>query len=160
MNNFRTLITFVSLIGMAAPVNAETSVTRTYTDAGITACKEKTRQVTNYLVDGNKESSHVFWNKNNKNNRNVNALIMKNYSDGDSHIHVTMNPEGTACDWSYVETFFVPQRCIAAKETLMSDAKYDDSMGNTSVYTKGALTFYLTELQQGCLISKREAAYD
>jgi hypothetical protein len=92
--------------------------------------------------------------------RNVSAVMMKDYSDGDSHITFHMNPEGNACDWSYTETYFVPSRCTETREKMIGEAEFVTGMGDTAIYELGAVDYYLTDLKQGCLFTKKESSYE
>lgn len=153
------IIAAVLLVGLSQASFAQTSIEKTLDKNGVTACRDEVKQVTRFLAKENGESSHVTWNSNQPNRRNVSAVMMKNYSDGDSHITFNMNPEGNACDWSYTETFFVPSRCTAVREKMISEADFATDMGDTAIYESGSVDYYLTDLKQGCLFTKKESSY-
>lgn len=147
------------MAGMSHSVLAQTSIEKTLDENGVTACRDEVRKVTKFLAKDHGESSHVTWHTTQPNRRNVSAVMMKDYSDGDSHITFNMNPEGNACDWSYTETYFVPSRCTATREKMIADADFVTEMGDTAIYELGALDYYLTDLKQGCLVTKKESSY-
>lgn len=149
----------ILMVGVSHASLAQTSIEKTLTENGVTACLEEVKRVTSFLAKDHGESSHVTWHTSQPNRRNVSAVMMKDYSDGDSHIIFSMNPEGNACDWSYTETYFVPSRCTAAREKMIGDADFVTDMGDTAIYELGAVDYYLTDLKQGCLFTKKEFSY-
>jgi len=153
---------YILLAALSTPAMANT-VTDQAKGAGFTQCLETTETLANFLVGENAHASHDFWNSDNVNERFFNSLIVKDYSDGDSHISLTIVPRGNKCDWSSTETFTVEQPCQVVREEMFSEMSYGGSMNKTSLmlHKDNDLYYYLTpsESSKACLVTKREIFY-
>lgn len=131
--------------------------------AGFANCLETTKTLAEFLVKKNPHASHDFWNKDFVNERFFDSLIIKDYSDGDSHISLTVIPRGNQCDWSYTETYSSDKPCQIVREESFSEMKYSGSVNKTTMVLNNEkdLNFYLTPSETGkaCLVTKREIFY-
>lgn len=141
-----------------------TTVDEQAKSAGFTKCLETTKTLAEFLVKQNGHASHDFWNKDFVNDRFFDSLIVKDYSDGDSHISLTIIPRGKQCDWAYTETYPVEKPCQIVREESFKELKFGGSLNNTSMMLQNdnGLYFYLTPSESGnaCLVTKRELFYE
>lgn len=153
---------YLLLAGLSTSALANT-VTDQAKSAGFTQCLETTETLANFLVKDSAHASHDFWNSDNVNERFFDSLIVKDYSDGDSHISLTVVPRENKCDWSYTETYPVEQPCQVVREEMLSDFSYGGSMNKTTIMLNNdnGLYYYITPSESGkaCLVTKREIFY-
>ncbi|WP_027873956.1 hypothetical protein [Spongiibacter marinus] len=151
------------LLSLVAQSSMATTVDEQAKSAGFTNCLETTKTLAEFLVKQNAHASHDFWNKDFVNERFFSSLIIKDYSDGDSHISLTVIPRGKQCDWSYTETYPVEKPCQIVREERLSEMKYGGSLNETTMALNNEkdLYFYLTPSETGrtCLVTKREIFY-
>lgn len=151
------------LCGLMSAVTMATTVDDQAKSAGFTNCLDTTKTLAEFLVKQNTHASHDFWNKDFVNERFFDSLIVKNYSDGDSHISLTVIPRGKQCDWSYTETYPIEKPCQIVREEQFSQMKYGGSLNQTTMTLNNekGLYFYLTPSETGktCLVTKREVFY-
>ncbi|MFC4259250.1 hypothetical protein ACFOZ5_09440 [Marinobacter lacisalsi] len=151
------------LFSFAAQASLATTVEDQARAAGFTNCLETTKKLADFLVKKHAHASHDFWNKEAVNERFFDSVIVKDYSDGDSHISLTIVPRGGQCDWSYTETYPVEQPCQIVREEMFGEMDYAGSLNETTMALKNGngLNYYLTPSESGntCLVTKREVSY-
>jgi hypothetical protein len=129
-------------------------------EVGMQQCLQTTKELSEFVLDGHAHGSHDMWGTEAPNDRPFDSLIVKEYSDGDSHISMTIMPREGACDWSYTETYVVEQSCSVIREEWFGDMKYTGALRDISValHNDEGLNVYLTPVVAGemCLVTKRE----
>lgn len=130
---------------------------------GVTTCLSAVRELSTFLIGGMEYLSHDTWSTDGANEHFFSSLIIKQYTDGISHITMTVVPRGEQCDWSYTETFTTKRACSDMRAEEFGSLSEMTSPGgkNTILATNTSLFFYLTDVENGkaCKVSKREMAY-
>ena len=154
------VVTVISLL-IATSTNASTTVEDYAKTNGFTQCLARTKELSEFLVKNNSYGSHDFMAKKHPNENPLNSLIVKGYSDGDSHINLSVTPlKNGKCAWSYTETSIYEQACQVVREKTFSDSKFINTLNETTIALDSGdnLYHYLTPSQSGkyCLVTKRE----
>jgi len=154
---------FLICLLLASQHSMGTSVEKQAKAIGFTACLDATKTVADFLIKKNAHSSHDIWSKKLVNERVFDSLIIKDYSDGDSHVSITVVPRGNECDWLYTETYMVEKPCQVLREERFGTLKYAGPMNTTTISLNNSkgLFLYLTPSETGrtCLVTKREVHY-
>ncbi|MDN7124556.1 hypothetical protein J6I90_06650 [Pseudidiomarina sp. 1APP75-32.1] len=129
-------------------------------DVGVSKCLETVKSLSGVLVDEHAHGSHDMWSTDAPDERVFDSVIVKGYSDTDSHISMTVVPRDGACDWRYTETYVVEKACTVIRDDWFGEFGYLGALNETSLALSSEenVNIYLTPVVQGkmCLVSKRE----
>lgn len=143
----------------------DTTVYKNAKEAGVTKCLKIIQDVSAFIIKKNKHSSHDYWSKKNVNSTAFSSFVVKDYSDGDSHISIMVVPDANNnCYAEYRETSYWNKSCSVLREEIFKDWKYKTSLKESTVLLaneKDTVHVYLTPQNNGsgCLSTKREAIY-
>lgn len=169
--NSLIILAFLALSAGEAPVQEpevaeeqqEDYVTSSFERAeevGVSQCLETVKSLSGVLVDQHAHGSHDMWGTDAPDARVFDSVIVKDYSDTDSHISMTVVPREGACDWRYTETYVVEKACTVIRDEWFGEFDYLGALNETSLVLSSAedVNIYLTPVVQGkmCLVSKRE----
>ncbi|AMO56694.1 hypothetical protein GZ77_03100 [Endozoicomonas montiporae] len=160
------LITAMSLIVVATPAFSLTTVSSMAKENGINQCYSRIKSVADFYIEDKKHGTHAKWIDDiDVDSRLYDALSVKDYSDGDSHIRIIAAPNGeSGCDTSYSETFVLDQPCIIARDEVFNNWEFTGSLNNqtTVLQTKdGNANAYLTPQLNGkaCMVTRTEISF-
>jgi hypothetical protein len=134
--------------------------------AGVIRCLKSLEQVSNYIIKKNKHSSHSIWAKDNVDLNGFSSFVVKEYTDGDSHVSILVVPtaDKDTCFAEYNETSYWPKSCSVLREEVYKDWKYKSSLKESTVILKNdsdKVFIYLSPQNNGsaCLSTRREVIF-
>ena len=133
-------------------------------DAGFKSCLETAKTLVKSLVNEDVYAAHNLWDMDSVDESFFDSMIVKYYTDGDSHISLTIVPRGEKCDWAYTESYPVEKPCKVVREEQFSQLEYSASLNENSMalVSDEGVYFYLSPSETGktCLVTKREVFYE
>ncbi|MCQ4144801.1 MULTISPECIES: hypothetical protein [Vogesella] len=156
------------LLALLAPLLAqagEPSPVDNAVDAKIKTCMAPLKKVASFIVKDGGHASHDIWNDKDADRRPFSSLIAKKYSDGDSHVSMSVGPDKSGrCSAEYNETAYWPKACTVLREEIYGEFKYHASLNESTTILRNddkSVYVYLTPQMQGngCLSTRREVIY-
>ncbi|WP_172649446.1 hypothetical protein [Thiolapillus brandeum] len=161
----RRLVLAAMMVGTTAATADEVSSYQTARKQGVKTCLEKVKEVGNFLVGDHNHASHDVWNTVDTDKRMFSSFLVKEYSDGDTHISMIVGPDATGkCFAEYNETTFWSKSCSIIREEVFSEFKFAGSMKEATIVLKNkedSVNAYLTPQSNGnaCLSTRREVVF-
>lgn len=166
MSVLRLIIIAVSLFCVSAVFAVDTTPYKSASENGIKTCLSRIKEVSDFVIKTNPHVSHDLWSSNNTDSRMFSSFVVRDFSDGDSHVSIIVGPDKSGkCFAEYRETNFWIKSCSVVREEVFPKLKYSGSMNDTTITLKinsdGGLNVYLTPQNNGnsCLSTKRETIY-
>jgi len=134
-------------------------------DAKIKTCMAPLKEVASFIVKDGDHGSHDIWHEKDADSRPFFSLIVKKFSDGDSHVSFSIGPDKSGkCSAEYSETAYWPKACSVLREEVYAKYKYHASLNGTTTILRNddeTVYVYLTPQMQGngCLSTRREVIY-
>lgn len=156
------------LLALLAPLLAqadEPSPVGDAENAKIKTCMAQLKEVASFIVKDIDHGSHDIWHKNDADHRPFSSLIVKRFSDGDSHVSLSVGPDKSGkCSAEYNETAYWPKACSVLREETYAKFEYHGSLNGQTIILRNddeSVYVYLTPQMQGngCLSTRREVIY-
>ena len=156
------------LLALLAPLLAqadEPSPVGDAENAKIKTCMAQLKEVASFIVKDVDHGSHDIWNDKDADRRPFSSLIVKRFSDGDSHVSLSVGPDKSGkCSAEYNETAYWPKACSVLREEIYGEFKYHASLNESTTILRNddkSVYVYLTPQMQGngCLSTRREVIY-
>jgi len=157
MRRFTVIATALPLL-MSGNASAD-MLTDAVKEIGIKTCLAAIGSASKSHLEKADYGYHNIWATKDPDKAMFSSLVVKDYSDGDSHISIVASPRGDGCDIQWTETYVQEQACPVLCETLFRSFEFGgEVLGGSIQLTNDAMSVYLTPSESGkaCLVTRRE----